>query len=575
MQLQNMADDDLLDDDGREAIHSCVKVHICSLDSEQKSLKKYDRDTALEKLETCYRGSFPQGFSSWLFFDPLALFDSREGHNISKMKRTYNIITIREALFSFDQVSYVAKYPEESDGPTYKELKELIDKRRADVDKELAEARRYPDAQREYSWIVAQRRVRDCFSGNFAGDRGLLNHKPAGQMYTITEIYDTFQDIDNCGNLLTYPEDEGPGSEELKALIDGNREKLIKEEKEAKEKPFVQREYSHSQAERRLRDCFTGTVSGDTDIFPVQKNTYNISEIKAAIDNFDNKKLIEKYREGEKLDDEKKKTVDDARDSIQAEYEKAISETEVSYGSGFIIEDGTIVTNKHVIDDYLCDKEKNRIYISNKVIDGVYVPCKVADSDQRNDLASLNYSKLFWKKISEICPLQLSNEPLLTGQKVLCFGYPIHYPGKKALFVEGRVSGEIEKLYGPQLAIINCSLSPGNSGGPVLRRIDGQLKVVGVMKEQHIKHFLTPEQIEEMVKDKMETVTVSDVQDGATRSTQNLNTKELSVELYDAITGSHSPYNFGNVLPAQLVSNFVQRNNVDPTCPGGIVDSIK
>ena len=563
-----MADDDVLGDDGREAIHSCVKVHICSLDPEQKSLKKYDKESALKKLKTCYPESLLQRCAPFNPFALIAPFDSREGHDISEIERTYNIIAICEALFSFDQISYVAKYPEESDGPAYKESKELIDKRRADVAKELAEARRYTDAQREYSWTVAQRRVRDCFSGNFAGDRELLKRKPAGQMYTITEIYDTFKDIDKCGNLLTYPEDEGPGSEELITLIDGNREKLIKEEKEAKEKPFVQREYSHSQAERRLRDCFAGTVSGDTDIFPERKNTYNISEIKAAIDNFDNKKLIERYREEEKLDDEKKKTVDDARDSIQAEYENAISETEVSYGSGFIIQDGTIVTNKHVIDDYLRDKEKNRIYISNKVIGGIYVPCKVADSDPRSDLASLNCSKHFWKKISEIRPLQLSNEPLLTGQKVFCFGYPTHYPGKMALFVEGRVSGENEKLYGPKLAIINGSLSPGNSGGPVLRRIDGQLRVVGVVKEQHIKHFLTQELIEEMVKDKMDTVTVSDVQDGATRSDQNLNTKELTTEIYLAITGSHSPFNFGNVLPAQLVSSLVQRNNVDQPVQG-------
>ena len=560
-----MADDDVLGDDGREAIHSCFKVHICSLDPEQKSLKKYDKESALRIIKFCYAENLLPRFA---YFDLFSPFDSREGHDISKMKRTYNIIAIREALFAFDQISYVAKYPEESDSPAYKETKELIDKRRADVGKELTEARRYPDAQREYSWIVAQRRVRDCFSGNFAGDRELLKRKPAGQMYTITEIYDTFKDIDKCGNLLTYPEDEGPGFEELITLIDGNREKLIKEEKEAKEKPFVQREYSHSQAERRLRDCFAGTVSGDTDIFPERKNTYNISEIKAAIDNFDNKKLIEKYREEEKLDDEKKKTVDDARDSIQAEYENAISETEVSYGSGFIIQDGTIVTNKHVIDDYFRDKEKNRIYISNKVIGGIYVPCKVADLDPRNDLASLNCSKLFWKKISEIRSLQLSNEPLLTGQKVFCFGYPTHYPGKMALFVEGRVSGENEKLYGPKLAIINGSLSPGNSGGPVLRRIDGQLRVVGVVKEQHIKHFLTQELIEEMVKDKMETATVSDVQDGATRSDQNLNTKELTTEIYLAITGSHSPFNFGNVLPAQLVSSLVQRNNVDQPVQG-------
>ena len=566
-----MADDDVPGDDGRDAIDSCVKVHICSLDPEQKSLKIYDRDTAQEKLKACYGGSVPRGFTSWPFFDLLTLFDLREGHGIWEMKRTYNIITIREALFFIDQISYVAKYPKESVFPSYKELKklkelkELIKKRRADVDKELGEARRYPDAQREYSWIVAQRRVRDCFSGNFAGDTGLLEYKPAGQMYTIAEIYDTFQDIDKRGELLTYPEDEGPGSEELKTLIDGNREKLIKEEKEAKEKPFVQREYSHSQAERRVRDCFAGTVLGDTDIFPERKNTYNISEIKAAIDNFDNKKLIEKYREEEKLDEEKKKTVDDARDSIQAEYEKAILETEMIYGSGFIIQDGTIVTNKHVIDDYLHDEEKNRIYISNKVIGGIYVPCKVADLDSRNDLASLNCSKLFWKKISEIRPLQLSIEPLLTGQKVFCFGYPIHHTGKEALLEEGRVSGETGERYEPLLTIINCSLSPGNSGSPVLRWKDGKLKVVGVVKEQHIKHFLTLEQIKEMVEDSMETVAVSDVQNEATRSAKNLNTKKLATEMYLAMMESNSPHNFTYVLPAQLVFNFVQRNNVNPT----------
>lgn len=73
--------------------------------------------------------------------------------------------------------------------------------------------------------------------------------------------------------------------------------------------------------------------------------------------------------------------VDDVRDLIQVEYEKVILEIEVSYGLGFIIEDGIIVINKYVIDDYFCDKEKNRIYIFNKVIDGVYVFCKVVDLD--------------------------------------------------------------------------------------------------------------------------------------------------------------------------------------------------
>lgn len=55
----------------------------------------------------------------------------------------------------------------------------------------------------------------------------------------IIEVYDIFKDIDKCGNFFIYLEDEGFGFEELKVLIDGNREKFIKEEKEVKEKLFV------------------------------------------------------------------------------------------------------------------------------------------------------------------------------------------------------------------------------------------------------------------------------------------------------------------------------------------------
>ena len=196
---------DLLGDFGRKAIKSCFKVQICDLDQGKESVAFYDRAKALEKIGACYEGGLPQRFNSSSFFDPLAQFDSREGH-----KSTYNIITIREALFNYDQISYVDKYPEESDDPACKELKELIVKRRADVQKELTEAEHYPNTQREFSWIVAQRRVRDCFSGNFGGDRGLLEPKPRGEMYTITEIYDAFQDRRNVETFSPIQRTKGP-----------------------------------------------------------------------------------------------------------------------------------------------------------------------------------------------------------------------------------------------------------------------------------------------------------------------------------------------------------------------------
>ena len=560
--------DDLLGDVGRKAIESCFKVQICDLRQGKESLTFFDRATALKKIRACYEGSLPQGFNSWLFFDPLALFDSREGHKRS----TYNIITIREALFYYDQISYVDKYPEESDDPACKELKELIDKRRADVQKELTEAEHYPDTQREYSWIVAQRRVRDCFSGNFAGDRGLLKPKPRGEMYTITEIYDAFQDIEKRGDFLTYPKDEGPGSEELKTLIDRNREKL-KEEKEAKRN----REFSRNQAERRVRDCFAGTALGDTDILPEQKNTYSIFEIQAAIDNFDEKKLMKKYSEEETLDHEKKKMVDDARKSIQDEYEVAISETQMSYGSGFIIENGYILTEQHVLEDYFPWKETKRIYISNEATDGLCVPCKIVNSDPYYDLASLKCLPLFQKKISEISPLQLSNEKLKTGQEVLCFGYPIHWTGMAAFLVRGTVSGVPRIQHAtPPLITLNCSFSPGNCGGPVLHWEDGKLKVFGVVKEMVIRHLLPSDQIQKMVEDASTTVAVSDVPNEATGSAKtSIDVENLVRKIHFVMTGTQSPFKFCNVIPAHFVSEFVQSKKVDQDSSGGIRDSTK
>ena len=556
----------MLGDDGREALHGCVKVQTFRLPERHE----YNRETALERLKRCYGGRFPLGFETWCFFDPLALFDIRSGHNVSKMKRTYDIVTIREALLTFDEVSYVAKYP--SEGPECEKMKEIIDQRRADVNREFDEANAKPDGRHKYSWLVAQRRVRDCFAGNFAGDAGLLDFK-VGRRYTITDIYNAFKDIDSTGRLLKYPEGNGPGSDELKALIVENRENLCKEYLEPTEKSFQRREYSRTEAERRLRDCFAGTLPKDTDIFPSKRNQnefpYDIFDIKLAIYRFDNKKLIDKYPEPRlQGHDEKRQKVDDERARIETEYEQAINMTEIEHGSGFIILDGgSIITNKHVIETYLHDEKKcTEIYISNEVIDGL--PCTVADVDDVNDLAFLYCSML--ENHSEIPPLRLSDEPLREGFEVFCYGYPIHYTGKKALLARGMVSGFKDIWNRDSLVVLNCSLSPGNSGGPVLRRKKDQLVVVGVVKEKHKKDVFNEDELDEMLKDSMERDTTCDVQDAtktfshdlsqemAQMSIKIINTKRLVYKLNDALATTHSPYNYSNAIQGKVVTKFVE-----------------
>lgn len=166
-----MDSEDVLGDDGRKALNACVKVRTCRV----AQLQEYDRQTALERLRGCYGGPFPRGFDSWLLFDPLKVYDVCKGHNISEVKR-YDISVIYSALLDFDKVKYVEKYPNK-ENPRRENLIATVDKRRDDVSREIKEAEINPDGQHKYSWIVAQRIVRDCFAGNFTGDVGLLKQK--------------------------------------------------------------------------------------------------------------------------------------------------------------------------------------------------------------------------------------------------------------------------------------------------------------------------------------------------------------------------------------------------------------
>ena len=227
-----MDSEDALGDDGRKALNTCVKVRTCCV----AQLQEYDRQTALERLRGCYGGPSPGGFDSWLLFDPLKIYDIRNGHNISEVKR-YDINVIHEALLNFDKVKYVEKYPNK-ENPRKENLIATIDKRRDNVSREIEEAEVNPDGQRKYSWIVAQRRVRDCFAGNFAGDVGLLKQK-VGEGYSIIDIFNAVKAIDDEGRLLKYPEDKGDGAKELKNAIEANWEELTEEYEDAIQNPGI------------------------------------------------------------------------------------------------------------------------------------------------------------------------------------------------------------------------------------------------------------------------------------------------------------------------------------------------
>ena len=543
-----MDSEDVLGDDGRKALNACVKVRTYCV----AQLQEYERQTALERLRGCYGGPFPRGFGSWLLFDPLKIYDVRNGHNISEVKR-YSINVIYDALLNFDKVKYVEKYPNKED-PRREYLIATIDKRRDNVSREIEEAEGNPDGQRKYSWIVAQRIVRDCFAGNFAGDVGLLKQK-FGERYSIIDIFNTVKAIDDEGQLLRYPEDKGDGSKELKNAIEANWEELTKEYEDAMENPCRQRKYSRSGAERRVRDCFAGTLKEDTDIFPNVRNsreaTFNVFDIKSAIDNFDEKKLIDKYPKPGRGEDEKRKNVDDQRAGILTEYEKTIKLVTISYGTGFLIGNGLAITNEHVIRRYLNDEERYGLFVSNELIH--CLPTEVVFVDDKNDLALLHCPNLNLND-TEIGSFNLCGVDLLVGQSVFCFGYPHTHRGETALFVEGKVAGYKKELHKEPLVTLNCSLRSGCSGGPVMRRIKGQIVVLGVVRELHKQDIF--EENERNFMENMNTQATNLLLQVVLKFIKPL--IKLVFKLHYALNSTHSPFNFINVIPARKVKKLLQ-----------------
>ena len=713
---------DVLGQEGRKALDACVKVKIYG----RPQTRRYDYSSTIERLEKCFAGKYPDGLNApyrRILKQPETsntehvLMDESiiEKILLPSFRDNYGIIDIYESLVRLDNTPYVEKYPagKQTDSDKWKNW---IDKQREDVEREVREATANRDERHRYSWLVAQRRVRDCFAGNFAGDASLLERKTADYICKIRDPYErrkkemstpdtcsisdiykafkkhdsvsvsknieklscqrcqvseevkkqrddvdteyqqavtvsftstsiqkhrkysqeeAFHRVENCycsscaikyvdafrrlfnqtislchqkafdifficrslccidanhilyqnrwerklvSNLVLfekYPSD-GPGSAELKELIDAHRTCL---EKEYREDKLNKQRYTLSEAERRVRDCFAGSFVCDyTNIFPSKatdegtlriNQTYDIFDIQKAIQYFDSKKLVDKYPEEEGLGADEKKKVDEERARIKQEYDEATAFVEVEHGSGFIIQDHFIITNKHVIELALNDESHiTQVLISNAALGDVRLPCEVAHYDAGKDLALLYCPDL---KINQTQPLQFSDQPLLPGMQILSFGFPVSHTGDTALFVNGYVSGSKKMLQGHTMAVLNCPLNSGNSGGPVLCWVEGQLKVVGVATQKHFKNILTPneqvtiEQIRKMLQtcvipEDSELSEAAKFYSGPAEDLPLLGKTAvylLTLKLYDALE-THSQFNLSNALPGDQVIDFVK-----------------
>jgi len=318
-----MHNGDVLGDEGRKALNACVKVKIYG----KPETRRYDWKTAVNRLCGCYVGQYPSHYHNQDFqwrskhFQQLLLPTEMDRSGNPLTNSTYNIDDIHDVLVGFDERRCVERYPKE--GPGSYKLRVLIDERRADVEREYREAMADPDGRLRYSWVVAQRRVRDCFAGNFPGDRFTLFHALAKsemkKSFTIIDIYNAFCFWD-----------------EQRKTADEKREALVKDYETAAnaDAKHTLHKYSSHDAIQRLSDCsFDYPGKSDFNFFPrevdasgksIQSN-YDIFYIHKAFLQFGGKKLLQQYPEEGPGSDELKKLIDEPREKLEEEYQKAKS----------------------------------------------------------------------------------------------------------------------------------------------------------------------------------------------------------------------------------------------------------
>jgi serine protease Do len=138
-------------------------------------------------------------------------------------------------------------------------------------------------------------------------------------------------------------------------------------------------------------------------------------------------------------------------------------------GAGFVIDDGLIATNYHVIGD---GRPITVQFPDGSKFDVV----EVVASDRHLDLAVLKINA------KTPAPLPLETGETKDGQAIVVLGHPL---GLKHSVVAGVLSGKRE-VEGVSMLQIALPIEPGNSGGPVLNMAG---KVVGVVS---MKSLVTP-----------------------------------------------------------------------------------
>ena len=148
------------------------------------------------------------------------------------------------------------------------------------------------------------------------------------------------------------------------------------------------------------------------------------------------------------------------------EHSLVFIETDTGSGTGFIVdEDGLVVTNEHVVQEY-----GTVIVVMS---DGTEYFGDVLGVDERADLAIVEI-----RTAARLNVMNLGNsDDVRVGDDVIALGFPLGYELGSSLTVTRGIISSKRLDAGVEVLQTDAAINPGNSGGPLVNR-DG--KVVGV-----------------------------------------------------------------------------------------------
>lgn len=165
---------------------------------------------------------------------------------------------------------------------------------------------------------------------------------------------------------------------------------------------------------------------------------------------------------------------DTGRSAVNSVFMIVCSQTGAK-GSGFLIDNGLIVTNEHVV------RGCSRRQITAVSAYGEHLQISKTLTDSNRDLAILI------PKVPLSGGLKLSaTNDLQVGEPVTTWGHPLGYNGPTPLLSVGYLAGFISHQAGTATKkhlVVNGAFNSGNSGGALFRASDN--KVIGIVASKH------------------------------------------------------------------------------------------